>query len=287
MRGLYKILLILAGSLALYSCESDEPIDGQPTLVVEGWIENGMPPVVILTKTLNFSTELTPLTDIEDYIIKWAKVSVSDGNKTVVLTGKYAPEYFPPYIYTTGHMLGQAGHTYSVTVEYDNFHATAQTSIPEPPDVKDYRVVPSAQNDTLYQIEILLQDNNPDIDYYQAFVKNKVKSKQYLSAYMGSFNDEILSEGAYIPIFNGVEAITEKFSPFYTKNDSISVKIAHIDHHSYEFWDQYSKNVQMPSNMFLTSVSWIPTNVTGGIGYWCGMGCWYKNIAISDYISPK
>ena len=59
----------------------------------------------------------------------------------------------------------------------------------------------------------------------------------------------------------------------------------HVLHEgAYGFWSAYSKNVDMPSNMFLTAVSRVPSNINGGLGYWCGMGSLRKNIVISEHL---
>ena len=102
-----KLLFVFSCLLlfGLQSCAPDYFEDNRSELVVEGWIEDNRPPVVILSKTLTLSDKYQSLTDLKDYIVTWAKVSVSDGVDTVVLTGKYDPEYFPPYVYTTGRML--------------------------------------------------------------------------------------------------------------------------------------------------------------------------------------
>ena len=268
--------------LLLHSCVPDYFGDKKSQLVVEGWIENGRPPVVILTKTLTLSDKYQSLTDLKDYIITWAKVSVSDGMDTVVLTGKYAPEYFPPYIYTTGRMFGEVGTTYTLIVEYEEFYATSQTTILPPPIVNEFRVVPCSGKDSLYQIEVSMSDLSPATDYYQGFTKTGATSKQFQASYLGSFSDEVASEGKFVPILKGKGAIDEEYIPYFKENDSVSVKIAHLDKGGYDFWSTYSKNIDMPSNMFITAISQVPSNINGGLGYWCGMGCVRKNIVITN-----
>lgn len=96
-KTLYSLFCLLL--FLLQSCTVDYFVDNKSEIVVEGWIEDNKPPMVILSKTLTLSDEYQSLTDLRDYIVTWAKVSVSDGVDTVVLTGKYDPGYFPPYIY--------------------------------------------------------------------------------------------------------------------------------------------------------------------------------------------
>lgn len=281
-----KLLFVFSCLLlfGLQSCAPDYFENNKSDLVVEGWIEDNQPPIVILSKTLTLSDKFQSLTDLKDYIVTWAKVSVSDGVDTVVLTGKYDPEYFPPYIYTTGRMFGRVGITYTLMVEYEDFCATAETSILPPPILDDIRVVRCPDSDSLYQVEVVLSDVSPETDYYQGFAKIGTSSKQFLSSYLGHFTDEVLAYGEFIPIFRGKSDIDEEYTPYFKENDSVSVKIAHIDKDAYEFWSTYSKNVNMPSNMFLTAISRVPSNINGALGYWCGMGSLRKNIVISEHI---
>lgn len=281
-----KLLFVFSCLLlfGLQSCAPDYFEDKRSELVVEGWIEDNRPPVVILSKTLTLSDKYQSLTDLKDYIVTWAKVSVSDGVDTVVLTGKYDPEYFPPYVYTTGRMFGRVGATYTLMVEYEDIYATAETRILPSPVMENMRVVRSEDSDSLYQIEITMRDESLEKDYYQVFTKTGTSSKQFFASYLGYFTDDVLTDGTFIPVFRGKSAMDEDYTPYFKENDSVSVKIAHIDNGAYEFWSTYSKNVNMPSSMFLTAISRVPSNISGALGYWCGMGSLRKNIVISEHI---
>lgn len=281
-----KLLFVFSCLLlfGLQSCAPDYFEDKRSELIVEGWIEDNRPPVVILSKTLTLSDKYQSLTDLKDYIVTWAKVSVSDGVDTVVLTGKYDPEYFPPYVYTTGRMFGRVGATYTLMVEYENIYATAETRILPSPVMENMRVVRSEDSDSLYQIEITMRDESPEKDYYQVFTKTGTSSKQFFASYLGYFTDDVIIDGTFIPVFRGKSAMDEDYTPYFKENDSVSVKIAHIDNGAYEFWSTYSKNVNMPSSMFLTAISRVPSNISGALGYWCGMGSLRKNIVISEHI---
>lgn len=281
-----KFLFVFSCMLlfGLQSCAPDFFEDKRSELVVEGWIEDNRPPVVILSKTLTLSDKYQSLTDLKDYIVTWAKVSVSDGVDTVVLTGKYDPEYFPPYVYTTGRMFGRVGATYTLMVEYEDIYATAETRILPSPVMENMRVVRSEDSDSLYQIEITMRDESPEKDYYQVFTKTGTSSKQFFASYLGYFTDDVIIDGTFIPVFRGKSAMDEDYTPYFKENDSVSVKIAHIDNGAYEFWSTYSKNVNMGSSMFLTAISRVPSNISGALGYWCGMGSLRKNIVISEHI---
>ena len=272
--------------LLLCSCEETNLPPQQSTIVVEGWIENGFPPVVILTKPIVITNEFQSYDDLYDYVVRWAKVSVVCENDTVVLTGKYSSDYIPNYIYTTGKMVGEVGKTYKLIVEYDTHRATAETTILPPPQIANCEVSPVQGSDRFYQIELKLKDLAPSQNYYQCFYKLGRDSKQYFATYLGTFDDNVLDYEQPIKIFKGRNLLTDgkDFSTYFVANEYVSVKVAHIDKEAYNFWDAYSQNVELSYNMFLYNATSIPTNITGGYGYWCGMGSSRVYCVIGEYI---
>ena len=94
----------------LWACSKTEEV-GRSQLVVEGWIENGGNPVVMVSESIGIATgREMDSKGILDHIAKWAKVSISDGTKTEILTGIPDPDFFPPYIYTPAVHLYYIGH---------------------------------------------------------------------------------------------------------------------------------------------------------------------------------
>ncbi len=267
------------------SCNDDYILRQQNDIVVEGWIEDEGFPVVILTKTINITKEYQSMDSLAEYIVKWAKVTVSDGNQSVVLTGKYAAGYFPPYIYTTSRFCGEAGKTYTLTVDYLDFHATATTTILEPHKLRGLTVDKCLACDSLYQISVRFNNDAMKHNYYQIFTRVGRKKHQYLAAYLGTIDGDVLQPESMVPVFRGRDVSTHKYSPYYSINDTVAVKIAHIDEAAYHFWYDYSRNLTTGDNMFFASQANIRSNINGGIGYWCGMGTVTEYVCIRDSVS--
>ncbi|MEZ5002494.1 MAG: DUF4249 family protein [Chitinophagales bacterium] len=86
MKGFSYISLLLLGLFAL-SCETvvnyELPIN-ETKIVVEGSIENGHPPLVILSKSFPFFGNVN-FNDLDELLLKNAVINVSDGNRTVTL----------------------------------------------------------------------------------------------------------------------------------------------------------------------------------------------------------
>ena len=127
----YIVMIVLSLSFLLGGCSQDVSTSSLSQLVVEGWIDAGGFPVVKLTRTIPLSDDALSLDSLSRYMDRWAKVTISDGERTEVLAGRYDKKYFPPFIYTTYDMRGEEGREYSLRVEAsDGKVAEARTRIP-------------------------------------------------------------------------------------------------------------------------------------------------------------
>lgn len=286
---MWRLLLVFACLLLPIGCTDDsERMEADASnLIVEGWIEDGGFPVVILSRSLPVSTDYQDIDSLSDYIVRWAKVTISDGNDSVVLTGKYDKGYFPPYIYTTSRIRGEAGKTYNLTVEYRDMRATAKTTVPAIPDNCSFRVERCIDSDTLFQIRSLFKDNPIEKNFYQFFTRVGTNTKQYQASYLGSIDDEVLKGETVMTVYRGHQLRDKDYTPYFLTDDTVSVKFSQVDDVSFRIWDSYTKMQSLSSNMFLSTSSDIVSNIIGGYGYWCGYGTITAYIVIQDSISLK
>ena len=276
MRTIVCFIVFLATMLT--SCDENHLAVTQPQLVVEGWIEDGGYPVVIVTSSIPISEEYMPAETLSDYIVRWATVTVYCGEDSAVLTGKYDKGYFPPYIYTTSRMKGEQGKNYSLKVEYKDMVATATTTIPPRPDVMRFRLEKCEDSDTMYQVKVVFTDNKEEKNYYQLFSKVGAENKQYLASYLGSIDDDVLGDTTEVAVYRGHEVLsTMDYTPYFRPNDTISVKLSQIDEASFHFWDDYIKILSLSRNPFMAPQRSIRYNIVNGSGYWCGMN------SVKDY----
>lgn len=276
MRAIVCFIVFVAAMLT--SCDEDHLAVTQPQLVVEGWIEDGGYPVVIVTSSIPISEEYMPAETLSDYIVRWATVTVYCGEDSAVLTGKYDKGYFPPYIYTTSRMKGEQGKNYSLKVEYKDMVATATTTIPPRPDVMRFRLEKCEDSDTMYQVKAVFTDNKEEKNYYQLFSKVGAENKQYLASYLGSIDDDVLGDTTEVAVYRGHEVLsTMEYTPYFRPNDTISVKLSQIDEASFHFWDDYIKILSLSHNPFMAPQRSIRYNIVNGSGYWCGMN------SVKDY----
>ena len=283
-----KVLIILLLLTTFFGCSLPDMYDYDPQIVVEGWIEDGGYPVVIVTTSVPVTDEYREWTSLQDHIVRWAKVTVSDGENEQVLTGRLNKDYFPPYIYTTPRIVGKAGKTYTLTVEYSGRVVTAQTTIPEPVSLDWLKVVPSENGNC--SIRAGLKDNTSTKDYYKFFTKVQGKDSVYTSSFMGLIDDRILSEevseiivrGAFSPEFGSAES-----SVYYSPEDCVMVKFCTLDHDSFCYWEDFEDILTLSRNPFFPVNKKVRSNVSSGYGYWAGYGATYYKVSIPDSLAVR
>ena len=285
MKTLRHISAVVMLLLCLTGCAEVGLPQPVPQIVVEGWIENGYNPIVMLTTTVPIGESVTDLKELEKFVINWGKVTISDGEKSVVLSGRRNNDYFPPYIYTTSSMTGQAGKTYTITVEYSGRTVTAQTTIPEDVPLEYIRVAASGENPDNFQLVGGLKDNRNSKDYYKFFVKVSGKDSTYISSFLGLTDDDILkdkTETAELPINNGSRRSDQRMTTYFTAEDRVIVKFCTLDQTSWQYWNDFEEIQSLSRNPFFPVSTSIRSNVKGGLGYWAGYGSRYYVVSIPD-----
>ena len=268
--------ILLISIVTLGSCKVKwdfEVEDFEPKIVVDGWIESGNVAYVCLSQTLPLNSVVDSLA-FSEIPIRWAKVTVSDGQTTEVLTGRIDTDYTPPFIYRGSMMTGEPGKTYTLTVEYSGQTVTAVTTIPRPVPLSDIKVTRSADNDTLFQISAYINDDSSEKNYYKFFTRVTNKEGRFYSSFLGTIDDAIVKDSqTAIPVYKGVHfTYTTKFIPFYSIDDTVQVKFTQIPQHGFDFWNSYENEITNGQNPLFPSNTNLKSNVQGGLGIWCGYG---------------
>jgi len=219
-----------------------------------------------------------------------AKVTVSDGDSSVILTGKLDQGYYPPYIYTTSRLRGKAGKSYTLTVQTKDRFLTANTTIPLNGPVVDSVVCRKMDgNDTLCFV-ILYLKNVPDRrEYYKIFLQDGPALAQFRSSYLGVIDDAIADSSMRIPLMRTVRDDFKEDKRRYFNTDSLlSIKVSTMDSVSYSIWKLFSNNTISNYFSFLmsSSTSNLPTNIDGGMGYWCGYNSYISTFTVTPGTLP-
>ncbi len=269
-----KLLRILLYGFIITSCNYDELITTSPQLVVEGWIDAGDHPVVILTTTVPVSKIDQEVATLEQYVVKWAKVTISDGEQEVVLTGKVDKDYFTQYIYTTSHIRGEAGKGYNLTISYKDFYAEARTTVPEHTKIDSISIEKTNVQNERYRLIAHFTDNPRQKNYYKFFTYTSSSPHQsYASAYQGLIADDFSDSILHVPVYRSKTTdIWEDYEELFTQGEKVRVKFAQMDSTSYEFWKSYEVMSSISRNPLFPATEDLKSNVQGALGYWIGYG---------------
>ena len=277
MKRIRLYLAVFLGLIILcQSCDKGFLPTEKDEIIVEGWIDAGGFPVVIISHSLpvRLKKDKVRISEISDYVEASAKVTVSDGENDVVLTGRVNKDYFPPYIFTTSQMRGVAGKSYTLTVQTRGRVVTSETTIPLYGPVVDSIVChPIENNDTLCSVLLYLKNVAGRKEYFKTFFQEGPALAQFRSTYMGVIDDAIADSTIKLPLYRTVrDDFKEDKQRNFDKDSLLSIKVATMDSVSYSFWKVFSNNTISSYTSYLMSSSTgnLPTNVSGGIAYWCG-----------------
>ncbi|MBR4735967.1 MAG: DUF4249 domain-containing protein [Bacteroidales bacterium] len=265
MKKYFHIILLLV----LAACSKTEEV-GKSQLVVEGWIENGGHPVVMVSESIGIATgREMGASSILDHIAKWAKVSVSDGTKTEILTGIPDSDYFPPYIFTSSAITGEVGKTYTLNVEYKDYNVEARTTIPEPVPID--KIYVQSVTDTTAAVRVCFTDPPQKGQYYKIFTKTEGKDAHYHPSAMTNLSDESLDGYTEVFIYSTQRLMDSIDWPNIHVGDVLWIKLCSIDEKSFRYWDNFE--IMLASNAFsMYFETDLESNLDGALGYWAGYG---------------
>ena len=264
----YAHILLLA-FLVISACSKTEEV-GRSQLVVEGWIENGQHPIVMVSESIGIASDREMDTKgILDHIAKWAKVSISDGTRTEILTGIPDPEYFPPYIFTTSNITGEVGKSYTLKVEYKDYKMEATTRIPDPVPIDNVYV--QSVTDTTASLRVCFTDPPQTGQYYKIFTRTEGKDSHYHPSAFTNVSDESLDGYSEMFIYSTQRLMDFVDFPNIHVGDVLWIKLCTMDRAGYNYWNNFE--IMLASNMLnMFYENDLESNMEGALGYWIGYG---------------
>ena len=267
--------LLSLSLLNLFSCSEENAVayaEYLPKIVVEGWIENGTTATVMLSSSASFNHELDT-TYLLQQVIKSAKVSVSNGEQTELLTLGTDNRYLPPYAYYGNSIKGEIGKTYTLKIEYDGQVLSAETYIPEPVALEDYWFKKESPSDKVGYIHIKFK-NTSEL-FYQVATRVDEKETIFTPCLYGNFSSEQFerNESVSIQISKGPILYPEvKFETYFVVGDAVYLKFRTQAKPGYDFWTSWQNEVLNAQNPIFPANTNLKSNIKGGIGVWCGYG---------------
>jgi hypothetical protein len=309
-----KIFALLT-LVATQSCTKEVFLDIPPfveKIVVDGRIETGLPPFVILTRTQDLYGP-TDLNALAGSFVNNAVITVSDGTSSVVLTEICANSIDPvllpviseilgidpqalsalnfcAYVGLNPNFIGEVGKTYSLNIQVEGQTFTSETSLKPVPVV-----------DSLYfQIEPAFTEHgfgwcvmSDDPSVYNAYffqVRRIHQNSQgepadafFQSSFNSAFDDSFFNGLTFRFAFTNIgsrrdDDIPQEFRGYFKTNDTIVIKFSSLDFKTFKFHEM--KYIQMSSGASpFASPTYIPTNIEGGaIGCWAGFSPRYDTL---------
>lgn len=276
-------------SVMLVSCEKTiniQPDQQAPKLVVEALIENGQPPVVILSNSLNYFSTIDTATLNNDYVHN-AKVTITTGGTTYTLiefTGSYG-NGFKYYYYSVNGLSGDFGKQYDLRIETGGQAYTSTTTIPyltKKIDSLWWKKAPG-NSDTNKAVLMARVTDPPGFGNYIRYF-TRVNSDVFYPGQNSVFDDQIIDGKTYdIQVDRGVNR-NEKLVPedygYFKRGDTATVKFCNIDKASFDFWRTWEFSYQSIGNPFSSPGKVISNIDNGALGSFCGYSVQYISLII-------
>tara|TARA_B100000927_G_scaffold30842_1_gene22578 strand:+ start:1003 stop:2013 length:1011 start_codon:yes stop_codon:yes gene_type:complete len=317
MRNFIFLFLVI-----FISCQEEITLDlpqAEEKVVVEGAIENGFPPYVILSKNQGYFDPIDSNT-YQNLFIKDASVKVwtfnEDGSKDSIILDEISLPAPPPLnefsVYTdlsgTGQFIGQEGKTYFLEIIYNNEIITSQTTIPilTPLDSVWIEKDTLAEEEYKYEIFGWLTDDASVDNYILSKSKMiqhyEINKEECIVDDESDFAFKLIDAGSDI-LFNGTsfqfpipKPPDNGGFPFGSYNtthtqecedgtilslehDVVLLKFCQIDEPSMKFWRGLSRASASGGNPFSEPLNLV-SNINGGLGAWTGYGAVYYKIPI-------
>lgn len=290
-----RIFFILGISICLagLSCEKDAHIQMHQTdqsLVVEGTIENGKAPKVVLTHSLNYFSSIDAAI-LQGLFVHDAQINVSTPYQEVQLIEKEVDTllgakyyYYEPSNPNT--FRGKIGRTYTLQIKIKGQTLKATTTIPAGGFILDtIWWAPGIKNKKPDSSKVFLlariYDPQKRGDYARYFTK---RNREPFYPGPTSVADDDITNGT-IFVFQLPRGIpkskeeTPNDTGYFNRGDTVTLKFCNIDEATYQFWNTWEYAWGNNSNPFANPTI-VKGNIPGALGYWGGYKAQYKTIII-------
>ena len=309
-------------SLLFISCQEEITLDlsqAKDQLVVEGSIEAGFPPYVILTRNQGYFDPINQNTYTDLFVNDADSVKVwyyNNGEREIKILQQIPaidtlnlPPIYTDLNYTPGNYnFSQAGRTYYLEIQWNNQLVTSETTIPEPTPLDSLWVEQSETADKDFKCDIRAIYSDPADIQNNILIRSKrlqhYENKDSLECTTENNPDftlklvdagsDILIDGqsfeTYFPRPKDNGFPTGKYNSYRTKEcdngsilefseDVVLIKFCQIDEPSMKFWRSLVRQFGTNGNPFSEPMNLV-SNINNGLGIWTGYGAVYYKVPI-------
>ena len=288
-----KALFILFSTVVLFSsCEKNINFNlknAGDVLVVDGQIENGMAPTIVLSKSFDYFSTISPQI-LANSFVRNADVTISNGTLihklkeyAVPLGGGYTAYYYSiDSANLATAFVGQFNKQYTLDIKADGKEYTAVTNIPllaKYPDSLWFKPAP-LNPDTNKRVLMSRTTDPAGLGNYIRYFTKK-NSGAFLPGENSVFDDAVIDGTTYqLQVEPGVDRNNRipADSNFFKRGDTVTVKFCNIDKATFTFWNTWEFAQQSIGNPFAQPNKVIGNLSNGALGAFCGYAAWYKTI---------
>lgn len=279
---------------SLVSCERTVSFDLDeisPKLVVEGTIENGQPPIIYLSRSLNYFSQISP-DMLANSFVRNAEVFVSNGNLThklkeytLLLGSGYNAYYFSiDSADLATAFTGQLNTTYFLRILWEGKEYTATTritNITRQIDSLFWKPAPAGNPPEKVSVMIRATDPAGFGDYVRYFTKQN--GDPFYPGLNSVYDDQVIDGSTYeVQVERGIlrTGSTPEAYSFFDRGDTVTLKLSNIDKATYDFWRTMEFTYASVGNPFSSPTKVMSNIKGGGLGYFGGYASQYRTIII-------
>ena len=289
-----KIFFLFFLSLLLLGCEKkvDFKLDqSSPKLVVDASIENGEPPIVVLSKSINYFSKISPQLLAESFVHN-AVVEISDGVKAQKLKEYGIPlgNGYTIYYYSidssnlTSSFVGQLNKNYRLEIASEGETYSASTTIPNITKRIDsirYKLTPNDTSEKKVIVMVTATDPAGYGDYVRYWTKRN--REIFLPGFTSVYDDLVIDGTTYeLEVEPGIDrngSFSEDKRAF-KKGDTVTLKLSNINKTTYDFWRTMEYTYASVGNPFASPVKVLSNISNNALGYFGGYASQYRTIII-------
>lgn len=314
--------LVIAMQVIQTACQREIEVelpDVEAKLVVEGKIEQGLPPIIILTKSLGYFDE-TNASTFDNLFVHNAVVTVSNGTSTVTLqelcsaslpdsllplveelTGITEEELqvFNYCVYTTfdQNIWGEVGKTYRLDINAEGKDYFSHTRIPELNHLDSSWFEVFGNRDSLGFMWAHMTDPDTLLNCYRWLTRrinvypgtNEQKDGAFIAPSSSAFDDEFINGLSFDFGYERGTAINSTSADdsndergFFKVGDTVVIKFCTSDTGVFEFYRAFETQAFTSGNPFAAPTT-VFSNVQGGaLGVWAGFGVTYDTVICTE-----
>jgi hypothetical protein len=290
-----KFFALLFCLASLCSCEKNidfklKTIPG--VLVVDANIENDKPPIVVLSKSFDYFSDISPAA-LDTSFVHDADIFISDGSQTQKLR-EYSIDSsgFSIYFYSIdtssqgSSFLGEFNTTYNLKIVTGGKEYTSSTTIPPLAKKIDslwWKPTPFADDST--EVDVMVRSTDPKGlgNYIRYFTQ--ANRGQFLPGAQSVFDDQLIDGITYdLKLDPGIDRNNPVAydKNFFHRGDVVTLKLCNIDRSTYQFWLTMEFAYQSIGNPFASPNKVLGNISNGALGAFCGYAAGFKTLVIPN-----